>query len=221
MDERPVGAGRSGWRPDSLGAGGVQCVEHGGDRHPDRTCRAGGGPDVLGRFREHGRRGHRNRSLTGRSHQRRHRHFVRRGSSEFQRHGGSGRGARRVARACGHRAGCGRTCRRPAGVDPGKRYRNARRADFHGRKPAGHREPDRAGHRASRRRDRHRSFDRSGLHLQLGPRTHRPSRPLHVQRGVRGGVLPRNRDHLPRRRRCPETPNSDSRPRSNRKPERA
>ena len=47
LDERPVGAGRSGWRPDSLGAGGVQCVEHGGDRHPDRTCRAGGGPDVL------------------------------------------------------------------------------------------------------------------------------------------------------------------------------
>ena len=58
-------------------------------------------------------------------------------------------------------------------------------------------EPGRPGHRASRRRHRHRSFDRFGLHLQLGPGAHRPSRPLHLQRGVRGGVLRRDRDHLP------------------------
>ena len=33
----------------------------------------------------------------------------------------------------------------------------------------------------ARRRHRHRPVNRFGLHLQLGSRTHRPSRPLHVQ----------------------------------------
>ena len=44
MDARPVvGGERSCRQPDSLGAGNIQRVEHGGDCHPDRTCRTGGG----------------------------------------------------------------------------------------------------------------------------------------------------------------------------------
>ena len=49
----------SGGHP-RLGAGRVQGGGHSGDRHPDRTCRAGGEPDVLGRGRDLGRWRHRN-----------------------------------------------------------------------------------------------------------------------------------------------------------------
>ena len=39
------------------------------------TCRAGGGDNVLDRFRDHGRRDHPNRSQSGRAHQRLRHHF--------------------------------------------------------------------------------------------------------------------------------------------------
>ena len=118
MDERPVvGGERSCRRQDSLGAGNIQCVEHGDDCHPDRTCRAGGGADVLGPFRDYAPRYHQNRSQPGRAHQRPRHHFGSRFSlNGFQRHGGSRSGSSRTARPRWHGAGDVGECRRPAGV---------------------------------------------------------------------------------------------------------
>ena len=55
--------------------------------------------------------------------------------------------------------------RRPAAIRFGQgRIDNARRANFHGRKPADHREPCHPGHRRSCRRHRHRFFDSESVY---------------------------------------------------------